>query len=265
MCVAVSIVVVLGLTAGPSATAGKRSVRDARADAPAKIDITRATYINGPRKFRARVHVRNLQHAGALRFQVTKYATDEGFAALVRYRNGRAQARLVHTYVDHDEPARCKVTASWKPRRDRVRVMFPRRCLSRTFRRDQRNYIGAVMLLGNWRKYDFAPYRHVRHGARRTSADVPASVGPDAARRHCVFFPAAYRKAKIGLTRKQIARRMHTKGRPAPRWRKTSFPPASVPRGVKVRSYPLCNTPKYARMFVAYKHRRSVARWPNFA
>ena len=164
MCAAVAILVGLGLMSGPSASAATKTVRDERADAPAKIDIVKATYINGPKRLRARVTVRNLARRGVLRFHVTQYATDEGFAALVRYRQGRAKGRLFHTYVDRDRPVKCHVSARWNARRDRVRVSFPRRCLSKHYRRDQRNYLGAAMLLGNWRKYDYAPYKHVRHG-----------------------------------------------------------------------------------------------------
>lgn len=162
-CAATAILITASVLTGPLVSAAKRTVRDTHGDAPAKIDIVKATYINGPKRLRARLTARDLRRAGTMNFIVTQYATDEGFAAVVRYRKGRARAHLVHSYVDHVDPTRCKVAARWNARRDTIRVHFARRCLSRGYRHDQRNYLGVSMRVGD-RSYDFAPFRHVKHG-----------------------------------------------------------------------------------------------------
>lgn len=124
------VAVVLACMAGTvqSSSAATSSRSDPRGDAPAYLDITRLTVNNTARNVVFRVKVRDLRKRGV--FRLWMYDGDAGAEAHVQRRaNGSVKAKVFNTDLDDTYVVDCPgLRASWKIRRDLVRVSVPQSC-----------------------------------------------------------------------------------------------------------------------------------------
>lgn len=154
LCLAAAMLVVL---VGGPAVAATATVRDARGDAAAGVDIVRATYVNADRFVQFRVKVRDLGRRGRFDFVVAQPRSDNIMVARVtrgRLRWG-VQDLMGTTWIG------CSgASYRWLQARDIVRVRVPRGCLNRSGFRG-RLYMQARSDNGSW---DYAPSRVVRRG-----------------------------------------------------------------------------------------------------
>lgn len=145
----------LALTASP-AGADTRARTDARRDAPASIDISRATYRHTGSRVSTTIRVPHLGKRGRASLAISRYGIFEaGYVAVVRKMPGqRAKARLF--FFDHvqNRPRACTgLRGTWKRSTGTITVSVPRTCLPG--HRTRRLYVAARTMRGD--AFDDAP------------------------------------------------------------------------------------------------------------
>lgn len=130
---AVLTALMLGLTIAASPAAAATVTRkDARGDAPARYDMTRATYTNTSAKIAVRITLVNLRRVGT-RFVLktnTSFMGDAQFVVVVvRRRGGSATHRLFIAEDNERSKIPCRIRSRWAYARDVVRISMPQTCL----------------------------------------------------------------------------------------------------------------------------------------
>ncbi|MGB0101049.1 MAG: hypothetical protein WBP61_12295 [Nocardioides sp.] len=126
---AVVVAMVLGVPAVASAETVRRD--DARGDAPARIDVSRATYTHSQDRVRVVARIPELGRAGKASLSISKFEVFEaGYVVQIKKRAGEPP-RTKLLYFNHFdlERRRCAdVSGTWK--RHRVSLSVARTCLT---------------------------------------------------------------------------------------------------------------------------------------
>jgi hypothetical protein len=148
----VACLLVVGIA--PAAAAEIVERRDASGDAPASIDITRATYKHSLRRVSAVARVPGLGQRGSADLAVSRFEIFEaGYVVRIRKRVGEpATVRLLFFNHFDLEPRACDgVRGRWTE--NRVALSVPRRCLEGHARRN----VFAQVGLRRGQDVDLAP------------------------------------------------------------------------------------------------------------
>lgn len=125
------LVIAINITATPVAVADSTSFRDPRGDAPARYDITTVGIANAAERLTARVRVLDLVARGTQIFGVGISSPDGSryyVLHVVRRPSGATTAELTG-FSSGAEPVACRISRSWSPQTDVIRVAVPRSCI----------------------------------------------------------------------------------------------------------------------------------------
>jgi hypothetical protein len=123
------------VTAIGPASAVTKVVTDDHGDAPARFDITRATFNNGDTRLSGKAHVDNLRYGGEQYFSFTfspRNSPDIFFTAFSKLHADNTLTNRLTVFNDIGEVSRipCNVTGIWSPESDTVKVSIPRSCVA---------------------------------------------------------------------------------------------------------------------------------------
>ena len=129
---AVTAVVVAMVVGGPAAASAETVRRDdARNDAPARIDVSRATYTHSQNRVRVVARIPNLGRTGTAALSISKFEIFEaGYVVEIKKRAGEPPSTKLFFFNHFDlEPRRCTaVSGAWK--RHQVSLSVARSCLT---------------------------------------------------------------------------------------------------------------------------------------
>jgi len=134
VCLLVSATLVTSLESPATARSG--SMAYPVGDAPASVDITRLSVVNGVDRFSMRVEVRDLGERGYVDFHYWRGRRStpppRSLIVEVRYVDGQARARFLSCGREDCVRARCEgLSATWRPQADVVAISAPQSCYPR--------------------------------------------------------------------------------------------------------------------------------------
>ena len=150
---------VLLSTALPS-SAAVVVARDRRGDVPARIDLTQASYTNGPKVIQLRAHVVDLRETGTFWFNMSMPAGNDGWY-VARVTNRGVRLGISGNFgVDWRG---CRgMRSTWQPHLNLVTATVPHSCLQGTaYRRALLLWVRSEL---GPRQGDFTPMKTVRRG-----------------------------------------------------------------------------------------------------
>ena len=147
----------LGVGISTPAYADVTTKKDAREDAPARLDIASVTYRNTTPQVTVRIGVPELTRAGRSEFYITTATgTDVAYVAIASIRpDGTLRKRFVERGNLDDTHLKCNFEARWKDNKNFVYISVPRSCVPNAG--DGAHYMRADMSAFDTDERDYGP------------------------------------------------------------------------------------------------------------